>query len=522
MNTLLQNTIRALPHVPGVYIFKNSAAEIIYIGKAKDLRNRCTSYISPDLGDIKGQAIATTATSVEYIETKSEVAALVLEAELIQHHRPQLNILLKDGQPFLYLVVTTEKIPQLLLTRTKTPRGSYFGPFIEKQPIRALYNFLTKTFRLDICNKNIPSGCLRFHMGICSGSCTQTFDEAGYRDRLMFVKKLLSGGSSSLFKELDDQISKHNEAMEFEISRKLVEYKQNVGHFFANKTSTLDLQDTITQKTSRHVWIQTPKKVIVLNEQKLKFIELYSFIADAGEPLDAYLTTYYQQHPAPASILVDDTLEDPELLKNFLVSRWNSETESELFCNPTGHLEHIVRLAQLQIIGKEIHTDRTGVELQKFLELPSPPRIIDCFDISHTQGTNIVGASVRFVDGVPDKSGCRKFIIQSLTNQNDYAALQEVAFRRYKSHDELPDLLLIDGGKGQLNAVLAVVLDAVECASIAKREERIFSTRLPAEGKVLLQRSKAGKTLMALRDYAHHFAISFHRSRRTLLPESKK
>ena len=181
-----------------------------------------------------------------------------------------------------------------------------------------------------------------------------------------------------------------------------------------------------------------------------------------------------------------------------------------------------MRLAQLQIIGKEIHTDRTGVELQKFLELPSPPRIIDCFDISHTQGTNIVGASVRFVDGVPDKSGCRKFIIQSLTNQNDYAALQEVAFRRYKSHDELPDLLLIDGGKGQLNAVLAVVLDAVECASIAKREERIFSTRLPAEGKVLLQRSKAGKTLMALRDYAHHFAISFHRSRRTLLPESKK
>jgi excinuclease ABC subunit C len=150
------------------------------------------------------------------------------------------------------------------------------------------------------------------------------------------------------------------------------------------------------------------------------------------------------------------------------------------------------------------------------------PRVIDCFDISHTQGNNIVGASVRFVDGAADKSGCRKFIIQSLTNQNDYAALQEVASRRYHSIEELPDLLLIDGGKGQLNAVLAVVLDHIECASIAKREERIFSPRLPPEGKLLSQKSKAGKTLIALRDYAHHFAISFHRSRSKLIPDEQK
>lgn len=519
MNPQLQDTIRALPHAPGVYIFKDTTNTIIYIGKAKDLRNRCTSYITPEPHDHKGQTLVSTATSLEFIETINEVTALVLEAELIQHNRPHLNVLLKDGQPFLYITITAEKLPRLLIARTKTTKGTYFGPFVEKRPIRSLYDFLIKTFRLDICGKRIENGCLRFHMGICSGSCKSDFDEQGYRERLAFVKKLLSGGRTSLFKELDALIAAHSEKMEFEIARKLLGYKEHVAHFFENKAGALSLQDTLTQKTSRHVWIHSPKNITVLSEQKLRFTTLYTFIADESEPIDAYMTTYYQQYPAPATLITNTQPDDTELLRGFLQTRWNRSEPTNIACDPQGHLEHVLKLAQLQVVGKTLHTDTTGLELQKFLELPSPPRVIDCFDISHTQGHNIVGASVRFVDGVPDKSGCRKFIIQSLVDQNDYAALQEVASRRYHSIEELPDLLLIDGGKGQLNAVLAIVLDHIECASIAKKEERIFSPRLAPEGKVLNKRSKAAKTLIGLRDYAHHFAISFHRNRTKLISE---
>jgi len=517
VNAQLQTIIRALPHVPGVYIFKDSASTIIYIGKAKDLRKRCISYITPEPFDHKGQTIASSAVTLEFIETSTESAALVLEAELVQHNRPHLNVLLKDGQPFLYFVITTEDLPRLLVTRTKKYKGTYFGPFIEKRPIRALYDFLTKTFRLSLCGKKIANGCLQFHMGICSGSCTLTFDENDYRNRLAFVKKLLSGGSSSLFKELDRQIAQHNEMMEFEISQKLVNYKQNIAHFFEHKSATIDIQDTITQRTSRHIWITTPQKITVLKEHHMRFTVQYSFIANANEPLDTYLTTYYQQYPAPATILTNQLLEDAQLLASFLTERWSLLVEPEISSNTAGHNAHIIKLAELEVAEKTLSAQTIGKDLQKFLKLPTMPRVIDCFDISHTQGNNIVGASVRFVDGVADKSGCRKFIIQSLTNQNDYAALQEVASRRYHSIEELPDLLLIDGGKGQLNAVLAVVLEHIECASIAKREERIFSPRLPAEGKLLSQKSKAGKTLMALRDYAHHFAISFHRNRSSLI-----
>ncbi len=522
MNTDLQATIRALPHTPGVYIFKDAAGTIMYIGKAKDLRNRCTSYISPEPFDHKGQTIASTAITLEFIETSTESAALVLEAELVQHNRPHLNVLLKDGQPFLYFVITAETLPRFLVTRTKKYKGIYFGPFIEKRPIRSLHEFLTKTFRLSICGKKIANGCLQFHMGICSGSCTSNFDKNNYKNRLALVKKLLSSGSTTLFKELDRQIEQHNEKMEFEISQKLANYKQNIAHFFEHKAATTDIQDTITQRTSRHIWVATPQKITVLKENHMRFTILYSFITDAQEPLDTYLTTYYQQYPSPATILTNQELENAELLASFLSERWNLQTEPTVNSNIAGHNEHIVKLAELEVAEKNLPAQDISKDLQKFLGLPSMPRVIDCFDISHTQGNNIVGASVRFVDGAADKSGCRKFIIQSLTNQNDYAALQEVASRRYHSIEELPDLLLIDGGKGQLNAVLAVVLDHIECASIAKREERIFSPRLPPEGKLLSQKSKAGKTLIALRDYAHHFAISFHRSRSKLIPDEQK
>ncbi len=517
MDLNVAKQIRTLPHEPGVYIFKTNENEILYIGKAKSLKDRCSSYLSPKPDDLKGITIAASATGFECITTPTELAALLLEAELIQHHRPPLNVLLKDGQPFLYFLITNEDVPRLVLVRNKKLKGTYFGPFIEKGPIRSLHAFLLKTFRLDTCTRKMPNGCLRYHMAICAGTCLPNFDLAGYKERLALVRKLLSRGSRDVFDEIDRLVAHQNELMEFEVSKKLVEAKQNLESFLINKASILDVAQTVEHFTSRHFWITHKNHVFLLDEKKLKFTIRYTFLAEPGECLDTYLVTYYQQFQPPREIILNQELAEFDLVQNFLVTRWNLATPPLLTAQPGEHVQHLARLALLHVENKEIITAETTKELQDFLNLEKPPQTIDCFDISHTQGRNIVGSCVRFFDGAPDKSGCRKFIIQSLENQNDYAALQEVVRRRYHTAEELPDLVLIDGGKGQLSAVNAV-FDAVQTASIAKREERIFASTLPPEGKLVNKRSKAGKTLMAIRDYAHHFAISFHRSSQTLLP----
>lgn len=512
MDKNVQAALRALPHTPGVYIFKTNIDEILYIGKAKDLHNRCSSYLSPKADDLKGITIASSASNFEHIPTPTELAALLLEAKLIQHHRPPLNVLLKDGQPFLYFLITQEELPRLLVARNKKQKGAYFGPFVEKGPIRSLHTFLLKTFRLETCTRKMQNGCLRYHMGICAGTCLPSFDLTHYKERLHLVKKLLARGNREVFDEIDRLIAHHNENMEFEISQKLVTAKQNLENFLANKSSVLDINNSLDQFTSRHLWIVHNNHIFLLDEKKLKFTILYTFLAEPDELVDTYLATYYQQHQPPREILLNQDAADVSLIKSFLSTRWNLENTPYISSAPSSHLEHIMRLAELYVINKSLITSESTKELQNFLHLQTPPHIIDCFDISHTQGQNIVGSCVRFIDGAPDKSACRKFIIRSLTNQNDYAALQEIVSRRYKGADELPNLVLIDGGKGQLNAVNAIFY-AVQTASIAKREERIFASTLPPEGKLVNKRSKAGKTLMAIRDYAHHFAISFHRKR---------
>jgi excinuclease ABC subunit C len=513
MLKFVSDAIKKLPHKPGVYFFKTSENDLLYIGKAKDLHNRCSSYLQPKSDDLKGLTIDQTATHFEFKQTTTELEALLLEAELIQHHRPPLNVLLKDGQPFLYFLITNGDLPQLLLTRTKKQKGSYFGPFIEKTQARSLHAFLLKTFRLETCTRKMLHGCLRYHMGICAGTCLPNFDIEGYKSRLNLIKKLFTSGNKQVFEEIDAQVELHNEKMEFEISKKLVESKQHLAEFLAHKTSILNLRNSLEELTSRHIWIKHENQVFLLDEKKLKFTVTYTFLADTNEPIDTFLTTYYQQYQPPRELLTNIPLENKSLFKDFLDERWQLPQKT-LIASPTDHhLDHLMQLALLEISSKTMTTKQSATDLQKFLGLQKPPHIIDCFDISHLQGTNIVASCVRFIDGVVFKNGCRKFIITSISDQNDYAALQEAVSRRYKSANELPDLILIDGGKGQLSAVSAI-FDAVPLASIAKREERIFSQTLPTEGKLVDRKTKGGKTLMAIRDYAHHFAISFQRKRR--------
>ena len=410
----MKNIVQTLPDKPGVYLFKNADGLVLYVGKAKSLKKRVASYFQKKDDDWKVKALLEEATQIDHVITHTEHEALLLEVQLIQNHDPKYNVLLKSGNPYVYISIAGKQFPELKITRVKKEKGTYFGPFIHKQHARRVHDFLLSRFGLHKCNKTIENGCLDFHLGKCCGTCMPSFDKEGYLFRLDLAKDVLKKDHKGFLKKLDTKIKEHSDALEFEKAKQLVEYKEDIEVIF----KTLDAKFS-------------PKK----------------YAADATVAALPFDTTdnYYE----------------------------------------------------------------TAQELKEIFKLPGLPLSIDCFDISHFQSRYIVGSCVRFTGGKPDKNKFRRFKIQTLTEQNDYAALQEIVMRRYKDQTELPDLILIDGGKGQRNAVLPL-LKSVTCLSLAKREETVYSDVHP-EGLKLSLQTEYGKLLIALRDYAHHFAISYHK-----------
>lgn len=410
---------KQFPALPGVYIFKNALHDIIYIGKAKSLKDRIASYFAPHSSTLKIELLLEEYTDIDYIITQSETDALLLETELIQKHKPRFNVLLKEGQPFLYILFTKKPIPLMRLVRTKKIKGVYFGPFLQKQHARKAFNFLEKTFKLRVCNKKLANGCLEYHLGLCAGTCLPNFDITDYTLNINLAQHVLGKNRELFLKMLKENIAEYNKKLEFEKSQKFTEYMHNLEQIFM---------------------------VIESHYSQGKYHDDIFYVTEK-RPLVTY-----------------------------------SSEQSAL------DLAHLIGYS---------HAITT----------------IDCFDISHFQGISIVGSCVRFARGVPEKNKFRRFIIKSLEGQNDYAALQEIVQRRYaKDTQDIPDLVLIDGGKGQLSAVQSILPHA-HLAALAKKEETIY-TQHNKEGIILDLQTEAGRLLIALRDYAHHFAISYHRLKR--------
>lgn len=414
----MEAKIANLPIAPGVYIFKDANNTILYIGKAKSIRTRVSSYFKKNNTDWKIHALLQEHATIDYIITKNETAALLLEAQLIKDHKPKYNVLLKAGNPFLYILFTRDELPRIELVRHKKQKGTYFGPFLHKAQTRSAFRYLMHTFRLTLCNKTIVNGCLDYHLELCAGNCKPDFDSTDYLVRLQLAQDALNSNSAAFLKTIKANIGEYNQRLEFEKSKHLTEYLLN---------------------------------------------------------FDTIFTT--------------------------LKTRFKMATFEDAIMAITAPKHHVSALAQ-----------QAGSALQELVGSANPISTIDCFDISHFQGKFLVGSCVRFTNGVPDKNKFRRFTIKSLTEQNDYAALQEIVARRYKDPAELPDLIVIDGGKGQRNAVLPLIGSTL-CVSLAKREERLF-TPLHADGIPLDIRTAVGQLLIALRDYAHHFAISYHRLKR--------
>lgn len=441
MKVSIKKLEKSIPKLTGVYLFKDAEDTFIYIGKAKNLHHRVNSYFQKYNTDWKIKQLIDEYADIDYILTPTETESLLLEAELVQKYKPKFNVLLKEGQPFLYILFipssftktsrdrhndsfghpskgTEDGFETIELVRNKKKKGTYFGPFLQKGPARKTFHFLMQTFNLNLCNKKIELGCLDYHIGNCAGNCKPNFDLTDYCFRLTLAREALKNNQNGFIQNIKDQMKKYSAEFAFEKSQRLHEYLQNV--------------DTIFNTLNTH------------------------FSADKFAT-DIFVAST----PRPYSSQVHATINH---------------------------------------------------ELQEFFSFKTPVRTIDCFDISHFQSSYLVGSCVRFTDGQPEKSMFRHFKIKTLTEQNDYAALQEIIGRRYKNKTDLPDLIVIDGGKGQLSAAYHVLPDA-PIVSLAKREETMYGPQFP-DGIVLDIKTNVGKLLIALRDYAHHFAISYHRLKR--------
>lgn len=512
--TKIIEQVKKFPNLPGVYLFKDEHDQIIYIGKAKSLKKRGASYIQNIGHDMKVDTIFAGSATVQTIITETELEALLLEATLIQSHQPRCNVLLKSGQPFIYLFISSGGLPELKIVRSQKQKGSYFGPFLEKGAARKVYNFLIKTFKLKLCKKKIPNGCLDYHMGLCAGFCRDDFDKVGYLERLELAKGALRQGHKKFLNNLQERITQHNQKLEFEKSRELHNYYkafERVFEMIDHKPADLE------HVAGKDIWILTEdqRALFVFGERNSALKKRHVFFFPFGEniameELSEYFLSYYRSFTPPATILTNfDFGQEAEVYEAFL-KQWHKKEYAITIVQPTdGHFASLIRLATIhaaQELDKQVALPRA---LKAFFRLSFEPRTIDCFDISHKQGMFMVGSCIRFKDGKPDKDNFRRFHIKTVEGQDDYASLREIVARRYRDVHDLPDLILIDGGKGQLSAVDDLFPQA-EFASLAKREETIYSKYLP-EGRKLDEKSYVGQMLIGLRDYAHHFAISFHR-----------
>lgn len=418
MKLITKKLEKSIPKLTGVYLFKDAQGTIIYIGKAKNLHSRVSSYFHKYNTDWKINQLLNEYADIDYILTPTETESLLLEAELVQKHKPKFNVLLKEGQPFLYILFTPGELPTIELVRNKKRKGTYFGPFLEKTPARKTHHFLLRTFNLNLCNKKITHGCLDYHIGNCAGSCKPDFDLQDYIFRIDLAKEALKNNQEGFVEQVKNQMQKYCASLEFEKAKHLNEYLQNVDTIFAT------------------------------------------------------LNTHFSTEKFATDIFVAST-----------VTPYQEQTDTTI-----------------------------NIELQHFLGFATPVRTVDCFDISHFQSSYLVGSCVRFTDGKLEKHMFRHFKIKTLIEQNDYAALQEIIERRYKNKDDIPDLIVIDGGKGQLSAA-QYILPGAPLVSLAKREETLYGPQFP-QGIRLDIHTNVGKLFIALRDYAHHFAISFHRAKR--------
>lgn len=534
----LKDELALVPDKPGVYLFRNHAGTVIYVGKAVSLKNRIRSYFQSKPHHPRIARMLQELARFEYIVTDSEVEALVLECNLIKEYQPKFNINLKDDKSYPYLKVTADEFPRVAITRKLVRDGSrYFGPYPNVKAVRETLDFLRKLFPFRTCRDKNPGPrsrpCLNAQIKKCLAPCTGRVSPETYREMIEQVVLFLEGKTEEVEKRIRAQMEKAVESLNFEQAARLRDQltairqfreQQRVARAAGSDEDVLALGSFLDEVC---VLVFRVRGGNLVAEEHYFLTETEG--VNPGEVLGSFIKQYYHSgREIPRTILVSVPLPEGDLLSQWLSREKGRKVEIRF--PRRGRGKELVQLAlknatmyAQQRHEKGVRSREKGkqlaAELQKALGLPHLPRVLECLDISHLAGKETVGSLVRFTEGHPDPSGYRRYRIQEETGGDDYAALQEVIRRRFRRAEGqlLPDLLVVDGGKGQLNAVLGVLselgLEGIRVVSLAKEEEVVY---LPGEKDPLrLPLNHPGLHLLQqARDEAHRFAVSYQRKLR--------
>ncbi|MCG1034887.1 excinuclease ABC subunit UvrC [Polaribacter sargassicola] len=537
MSTPLEIQIKTLPNEPGVYQYFDKEDVIIYVGKAKNLKKRVASYFNKVHDNGKTRVLVKKIVRIKHIVVNTETDALLLENNLIKKYKPRYNVLLKDDKSYPWLCIKKERFPRVFMTRRVIKDGSeYFGPYTSVKTVRILLDLIKELYPLRTCNydlsrKNINEGkykvCLEYHLKNCKGPCEGLETEQLYNDSIKEIRNIIKGNFKESLEKFQKMMMSFAEKMEFEEAQKIKEKLSLLSNYQAKST--------------------------IINPS-INNVDVFSIISDETHGYANFLKisngSIIQSHTTEIKKKLDET--DKELLELFIVEiRQRFESQSPEIYVPfkvdlgesvkvtipkLGDKKRIVELSernakyyrqeqfkQIKIVDPDRHVKRLMAQMKKDLRLHEEPRHIECFDNSNIQGTNPVAACVVFKDGKPSKKDYRHYNIKTVEGPDDFASMEEVVYRRYKrlleEDQPLPQLIIIDGGKGQLSSALKSLdilglRGKIAIIGIAKRLEEIYYPGDPVP-LYLDKKSETLKITQYLRNEAHRFGITFHRNKRS-------
>ncbi|OQC06535.1 MAG: UvrABC system protein C [Candidatus Cloacimonetes bacterium ADurb.Bin089] len=533
----IETKLALLPELPGVYLWKDKEETIIYVGKALNLKHRIKNYLNPAGKDLKTRHLIKNIASLDYIITNSEADAFILEATLIKRYRPKYNIMLKDDKRYPFVKITVnEPFPRIFITRDlQKDNAKYFGPYTEVRYLRNTLRNLEWIFPLRSCNRNIPKikykqPCMNYQLGKCSAPCVGYISQAHYAQTVNQLLRFFSGRYAEILDELRIEMQNASEELRFEDAAKYrdriiaIERIQKRQSVFNVEGRNIDIIGFYQEEKKAVCVVLKMNNGAIIHQENYPLANL-----DYDEPdsiLASFLQLYYtDKEEMPEEILLPFSPQEMDKLNSWLGNRLQIPQRGEktkLIAMAKRNAFNLVEESKLAYLRKANRTIFPVQELKEVLKLPKLPRKIVCMDISTIQGSDTVSSAVFFENGKSKKKYYRHYIIRSIETQNDFAAMQETMTRFLKETEKepsmKPDLIVIDGGKGQLSASKQILQSSgkedIYLISLAKRAEEVF---IPGnEQSLILPRSSSAlRLLIAIRDEAHRFALSLHRKRRS-------
>lgn len=533
----IKNALAVLPEKPGVYLMHDASGKVIYVGKAVVLKNRVRSYFRNLASHTpKVKAMVAKIAEIETIVTSSEVEALILECNLIKKYRPRYNISLKDDKTYPYLKVTMqEDFPRLYVTRRQLRDGArYYGPYADAGAMHATVKLLRSMFPLRTCRKMNPDRpCLNYHIKRCLAPCAGYISKADYHKMIKSICMVLDGRTTELERDLKQQMQEAADNYAFEEAARLRDQLQAVARLneaqkaVTNNGGDMDIFGLGQDMTGLCVQLFFVRKGKLIGRDNF-------FLPDGGDTPQEVMTAFVKQYYNEATFIPKEVVLPylPEEDEKQLIETWladKAQRRVELLLPQRGVKKDLLKLANenaVKLLNERLRKGSLSLkndlqaaeELQQALGLEHPLERMDCFDISHTQGSETVASMVVFRNGTSSKKDYRRYKIVSAEGKpDDFKSMQEVVYRRYRDYEDLPSLVVIDGGKGQLSSALEVIrglgLDDLPVVGLAKREEEIFKPH-QSESIMLDREGTALHLIQRIRDEAHRFAITYHRKLR--------